>query len=170
MALPTIEETIEFIKIAHAGQVDKAGKPYYLHPVAVMGNLPEDSPIEYKLAALLHDVLEDTPHTRTTLKAIGFSDAVLDIVELVTLEKNDVPYPTKIRAIIESGNEGAIRVKYADMTHNSSRERLHHLPEDDQQTLRQKYAFPKKMLEKAIAEIDAAKEDGVPQKAAGQSR
>lgn len=155
--LPTIEETIDFIKLAHWGQIDKAGKPYHEHPIAVMGRLPEDSPLEWKLAALLHDVIEDTGHTRATLSAAGFSDDVLDIVDLVTITDKLIPYPTKIRSIIDSGNEGAIRVKFADMTENTSPSRMNHLPEDEQLELRQKYAFPYQMLKKAVAELDAVK-------------
>ena len=40
--MPTIEETIAFIKQAHAGQVDKVGREYYHHPIAVMQRLPDD--------------------------------------------------------------------------------------------------------------------------------
>ena len=155
--LPTIEETIAFVKLAHWGQLDKAGLPYHEHPIKVMGRLPEDVPLEWKLAALLHDVIEDTGHTRETLSAAGYSDEVLDIVDLVTISDKTIPYPTKIRKIIDSGNEGAIRVKFADMSENTSPERMNHLPEEDQLELRQKYAFPYQMLKRAIAEIDAAK-------------
>lgn len=156
MQQPTIGQTIDFIIRAHAGQVDKTGKPYHLHPIAVMQGLGEDAPLEYKLAALLHDVLEDTDHTRDDLAKRGYSAEVLDIVELVTFEKDDIPYPAKIRGIIESGNEGAIRVKFADMSHNSSRERLVDLSEEDQQYLRRKYQFPLQMLKAAVEALDVA--------------
>ncbi|MDX1975862.1 MAG: hypothetical protein SFT92_09350 [Rickettsiales bacterium] len=58
---PTTEDLIDFIKVAHAGQIDKgAGKPYWEHPVAVMNELPDFASPELKAAALLHDVKEDT--------------------------------------------------------------------------------------------------------------
>lgn len=154
MQQPTIGQTIDFIIRAHAGQLDKSGKPYHLHPISVMERLDENAPVEYKLAALLHDVLEDTDYTRDDLAELGYCPEVLDIVELVTFEKDHIPYPAKIRGIIESGNEGAIRVKFADMSDNSSRERLVDLPEEDQQRLRRKYQFPLQMLKAAVEALD----------------
>jgi (p)ppGpp synthase/HD superfamily hydrolase len=34
--MPTLERAIEIAAKAHAGQVDKAGEPYILHPIRVM--------------------------------------------------------------------------------------------------------------------------------------
>ena len=59
------EKTIEFIRRAHAGQVDKGGQPYHLHPMAVAELLPPESDEDEYLAALLHDVLEDTDVTES---------------------------------------------------------------------------------------------------------
>jgi hypothetical protein len=67
--MPTVDETIAFIKRAHAGQVDKAGNPYWQHPVSVMGRLGPDATESEKLAALLHDVIEDTDHAAADLLA-----------------------------------------------------------------------------------------------------
>ncbi len=49
---------------AHAGQVDKAGQPYILHPLRVM-QMVLMRYIEHDTAtvAVLHDVLEDTGYT-----------------------------------------------------------------------------------------------------------
>ncbi|MEI9902771.1 MAG: hypothetical protein WDN06_01410 [Asticcacaulis sp.] len=65
--MPSIDETICIHQDAHDGQVDASGHDYYLHPMAVMKRLPEGADHEVKLAALLHDVLEDTPYTRQNL-------------------------------------------------------------------------------------------------------
>jgi hypothetical protein len=75
------EKTIEFIKRAHAGQVDKAGQPYHLHPMAVAELLPPDSDEDEYLAALLHDVLEDTEITETDLCDLGYSEKTIGIVK-----------------------------------------------------------------------------------------
>src|SRR5450755_2861043 len=69
---PTVESTIEFIKSAHAGQVDKAGVAYWHHPVSVMKRLGTDALDDYKLAALLHDVIEDTKYGASDLRAMGY--------------------------------------------------------------------------------------------------
>jgi hypothetical protein len=61
----TIEELVDFIKVAHAGQVDKGAQaPYWEHPFAVMNALPPFAYDELKKAALLHDAIEDTAFKR----------------------------------------------------------------------------------------------------------
>ncbi len=45
---------------AHKGQVDKAGKPYILHPLYVMSKMHTE---EEAIVAILHDVIEDTDCT-----------------------------------------------------------------------------------------------------------
>lgn len=124
-----IEQTVEFIKIAHAGVVDKGGKPYYLHPIAVMNRLPPDVSDEVRLAALLHDVVEDTDYDIPYLRTMGYSETTLDIVTLVTRNKDDgKTYLEWIQTIADSGNIGAIRVKKADNEENSDPERIAQLP------------------------------------------
>ena len=56
--MSTIERAVEIAARAHAGQVDKAGMPYLFHPLRVM--LSVSTP-EERMAAVLHDVVEDTP-------------------------------------------------------------------------------------------------------------
>ena len=113
--MPTIAETIAFITRAQAGQVDKDGTAYHLHPIAVMHGLPLDPADEIKIAALLHDVLEDTPVTRDQRAAMGYSIRTLDAVELVTIKRGDArTYAQKIDALIASNNRDAITIKYAD--------------------------------------------------------
>ncbi len=60
-----IPELIEFIQIAHAGQVDKGAQaPYWQHPVAVCNTLPPFASPALREAALLHDAIEDTAFKR----------------------------------------------------------------------------------------------------------
>ena len=138
--MPTIEETIAFIQKAHAGQTDKGGNDYYHHPIAVMNRLPVDCDDEVKLAALLHDVIEDTPYSREDLSALGYTERTLSAVELVTQKPGDTrSYPEKIAAIIASGNRDAIQVKFADMSENSDPARLALLDEAGRDHFRRKY-------------------------------
>lgn len=152
--MPSIDDTIAFIQRAHVGQVDKDGTDYWKHPVAVMSRLPADCDHEIKLAALLHDVLEDTAYTRADLEAFGFSARTLDAVELLTLRPGDTrTYPEKIDALIASGNRDAIMVKFADMSENSDPVRLAALPSDLRRHFEMKYLNPLRALHAAITSM-----------------
>jgi guanosine-3',5'-bis(diphosphate) 3'-pyrophosphohydrolase len=53
----TLERAIEIAAAAHAGQTDKGGEPYILHPLRVMFRMHS---VEEKIVAVLHDVVEDS--------------------------------------------------------------------------------------------------------------
>ena len=81
----------ELAKSAHAGVFRKSGEPYIIHPLEVAYILAEleldDSTI---CAALLHDVVEDTPITHEDI-AKEFGDEIAEMVEGVTkLRKNSI--------------------------------------------------------------------------------
>jgi GTP diphosphokinase / guanosine-3',5'-bis(diphosphate) 3'-diphosphatase len=82
--MATLERAIEIAAAAHAGQTDKAGHPYIMHPLRVM--LAVASPAE-RIAAVLHDVVEDTPWTLTDLEREGFAPEVLSAVAALTHER-----------------------------------------------------------------------------------
>jgi len=149
--MPTIDDTIAFIKVAHAGQKDAAGLDYYLHPIAVVNRLPADADLEVKLAALLHDVLEDTPHTAQDLLDMGYSARTVATVEWVTKAPDDTrSYPEKVAAIIAGGNRDAIQVKFADMSENADPERLALLPPERRDHFVRKYTAPLQALREAL--------------------
>ena len=69
---------------AHLGQADKLGRDYFtahLTPIAV--GLRKFGP-EVEAAGWLHDIIEDTHHTGTTLRSAGVSQDVVVAVESVT--------------------------------------------------------------------------------------
>lgn len=110
------DDTLAFIKKAHAGQT-YGSKPYWTHPLEVaktgkklFGSKFTDS--AYK-AALLHDVIEDTPYDRSQLEQLGYSKEILDTVDLVTKVKG-ITYEENINRIVQSGNKLAMMVKLAD--------------------------------------------------------
>jgi (p)ppGpp synthase/HD superfamily hydrolase len=121
-----VEQTLEFVKRAHAGQVDKAGRPYWWHLEAVkdgLRGLPESGADEWQCAALLHDVLEDTPTTAADLRSMGYSETIVKAVQTVTKSKvTGVEYLDFIRSIAASRNPMAIAIKLADLRHNLGRE------------------------------------------------
>lgn len=110
------EYTLTFIKKAHAGQ--KYGSmPYWKHPqeVAETGRRVFGSKFDNDAytVALLHDVIEDTKYDREKLIDLGYSEAVLDAVQLLTKDRN-LSYDDNIKKIISSGNKTAMMVKFAD--------------------------------------------------------
>jgi (p)ppGpp synthase/HD superfamily hydrolase len=53
-----LERAIAIAAEAHAGQVDKAGAPYVLHPLRMMLGMSSN---DERIVAVLHDVCEDCP-------------------------------------------------------------------------------------------------------------
>ena len=125
----TIERAIEIACRVHAGQVDKAGAPYILHPLRVM--LAVRSP-EARMAAVLHDVVEDGEVTIEQLQAEGFPAAVVEAVEALTKrkeEKETKGYEAFIRRL--APNALARDVKLADLRDNSDLSRIAEPTEKD---------------------------------------
>ena len=60
--------------------MDKA-EPYILHPLRLMMKMDRS---EKRMVAVLHDVLEDTPHTAEELRSMGYPDEVISAVEYLT--------------------------------------------------------------------------------------
>ena len=83
-SLDLIEEAYELAEKAHAGQTRKTGEPYIIHPVSVAYILAElEMDKEGVMAALLHDVVEDTGYTLEDLKML-FGEEVAFLVDGVT--------------------------------------------------------------------------------------
>lgn len=151
---PSIEDTIAFIRMAHAGQVDKAGKPYHLHPEAVSERLGPDATDDERRVALLHDVIEDTAHTADDLLSMGFSRDVVAAVQALSRPEgeNRPTYLDWIRNIAASGNRMVIRVKIADNEENSSPERVAVLPVEERDIVN-RYRRSLAILRPALAQL-----------------
>ena len=117
--MATLERAIAIAAEAHAGQTDKAGAAYILHPLRVMLSV---SRAEDQIATVLHDVLEDCPAwPLERLRAEGFGEAVL--VALVALARR--PGETYEDFITRAGEDPiARRVKLADLADNSNLARI----------------------------------------------
>ena len=115
-----LERAIEIAVSAHKGQVDKAGKPYILHPLRLMFKMQTENEM---IAAVLHDVVEDTDWTIEKLEAEGFNEEVITAIKLLTHDKK-VPYKKYIEAI--KTNKMALRVKLADLEDNMDIKRIAH--------------------------------------------
>lgn len=115
--------------MAHEGQVDKAGMPYVLHPLRMM--LSVDTP-EGRMAAVLHDVVEDTAVTLDQLRAEGFPEAVIEAVEALT-KRDGEDYEAFILRV--APNPIARKVKLADLRDNCDLSRLAEPTEKDRQRI-----------------------------------
>jgi (p)ppGpp synthase/HD superfamily hydrolase len=123
--MATLEQAIALAVQAHTGQQDKAGRPYILHPLRVMLAQTTDAEM---IAAVLHDVVEDTPVTLEDLQAAGFSAEVLAAVESVTHREDETyeAYLERCRA-----NPIGLRVKLADLHDNMDIRRIQTLSQRD---------------------------------------
>lgn len=103
---------------AHKDQVDKSGIPYVYHPFHVAEQMDDEITT---CVALLHDVAEDSDITLDDLTEQGFPCEVTDPLALLTHDDN-VPYMEYIKRI--KTNPVAVKVKIADLEHNSDLTRL----------------------------------------------
>jgi (p)ppGpp synthase/HD superfamily hydrolase len=109
------------------GIFDKGGSPYILHCLKVFYYLKTDDE-ELQCIGLGHDLVEDTDVTYVDLRNMGFSERIIEGIRAMTKvpgETND-EYLARIKQ-----NNDAIRVKLADLRHNSDIRRLKGVTEKD---------------------------------------
>jgi len=115
---------------AHSGVYDKGGSPYILHPLHLMNQFLFDP--ELAAIAVLHDVVEDSEVTIDGLIELGFTNRVIDAVDLLTHRSSD-SYDEYINKICM--NADAIKVKRKDLEHNSDITRLKGVTDNDLQRM-----------------------------------
>lgn len=108
---------------AHKEQVDKSGIPYVFHPFHLAEQMEDELST---VAALLHDVVEDTEYGLDDLREMGYPEQVLEALALLTHD-DSVPYMEYVAKAKE--NPIAKAVKLADLRHNSDLTRLDHVDE-----------------------------------------
>lgn len=109
------DKALAYATEKHNGQVRYGGDPYITHPIAVSNMLRDKGyGLEYQIAGLFHDLLEDTDATEDEILALS-NEKVLAAVKALTKFKGYVmsEYVDGIRA-----NEIAFVVKGADRLHN----------------------------------------------------
>lgn len=137
----TLDRAISITAQVFENKFDKSGTPYILHPLQVMNNVRKWEDLDITMAALLHDIIEDTDfilleekeglnefseklianHTfnyfikNDKFGKLDISKRVYDILNLVTRKKG-MSYQDEILRICT--NQDAIKVKMGDIEHN----------------------------------------------------
>lgn len=133
----TLPDAVALAEFAHRNQQDKAGMPYIDHPKRVLATVQAMGGKPYvQMAAVLHDVVEDTAISLDMLENLGFSPAVVLLVDLLT-RRDSVDSEVYYAQIRE--NADAVMIKTADIRDNTAEWRLSYLPLDAQDRLRVKY-------------------------------
>ncbi|MFH8441106.1 HD domain-containing protein [Streptomyces sp. NPDC018026] len=140
----TLAEVEATARAAHAGQTDKAGRPYAEHLRAVAeGVRRRGGDDEQVAAAWLHDAVEDDALTEGWLDAAPLSRRTKDIVLALTKRAGEPPeaYVARILA-----TPGARLVKEADLAHNADPARLAVLDGATRTRLTEKYTRMRALL------------------------
>ena len=121
-----VEKAYQFSKSAHEGQFRKSGEPYISHPVAVAKLLAKwHLDAQALAAALLHDVVEDTPATKQQVAEL-FGKPVAELVDGVS-KLDRIEFQTEAHAQAENFRKmllamardvRVILIKLADRLHN----------------------------------------------------
>lgn len=145
-----INKAFETAKKYHGGQLRRSGEPYIIHPIAVADILVNFG-MDYQslVAALLHDVVEDTEYTLEELKAdFGGEIAVLvdGVTKLGHLQYSEKDSREEMQAeniskmlLAMSKDIRVIVIKLADRLHNM-------------RTL--EYVAPQKQRDKALETLE----------------
>jgi (p)ppGpp synthase/HD superfamily hydrolase len=111
----------------HAGQFDRGGNPYILHPLKVMYYLKSNDE-ELQCIALAHDLVEDTDTSYDELRELGFTERIIQGIAALTKVPGETydQYKERVKA-----NADAVKVKMADLRHNTDIRRLKGVTEKD---------------------------------------
>jgi (p)ppGpp synthase/HD superfamily hydrolase len=123
-------EALMIASKAHALQRDKGGKPYIGHPIRVANRCLT---VDEKVAALLHDVVEDGHLSLDQLREMGATEAQIRAIDALTRRAGET-----YREFIERVRLDPIGrvVKLADIADNTDPERVAQLPEHERGIVR----------------------------------
>ena len=116
--MSTLEKAIALAATQHAGQLDKGGQPYILHPLRLM--LQFSNPT-LQIIAVLHDILEDTATTAEDLKELSFSAEIIKAIQALTKQTRESRLEAAKRTAL---NPLATQVKYVDVLDNMNLSRI----------------------------------------------
>lgn len=137
-----IEKSLSIALKAYAGQKDKAGKTYILHPIRIMAKMET---IEEMAVALLHDVIEDSEVTVKELLKQGIPAKVVKAVQTLTKIEGE-NYDQFIDRVLK--NKLAAKVKKADIEDNINVLRLKSVSSKDLERIAKYHKAWKKLEQK----------------------
>jgi (p)ppGpp synthase/HD superfamily hydrolase len=141
----TTAEVEAVARAAHAGQTDKAGRPYAEHLAAVAAGVRARGGDEAQIAAAwLHDAVEDGALSEEWLGRAALSDRTKAVVLALTRRAGEeqAAYAARILA-----TPGARLVKEADLAHNADPARIARLADPATRArLTEKYARMRALL------------------------
>ncbi len=120
-----LDQAILIATKAHAGQTDKAGQPYILHPLRLMFKFFSE---DERIVSVMHDIVEDSAITLEDLKNLGFSEPIIEAIECLT-KLNNESYESFIMRV--SKNDLARKVKIEDIKDNLDLTRLNRVTSKD---------------------------------------
>ena len=140
------------IERVYAEKLDKSKNAMVGHFFRVSDRLEVE---DDKICGLLHDIVEDNLLTFNDLLYLGIPSHIIEALKLLAHDKVVCPnYIDYITNILESDNEMAIRVKYADMLDNTCEIRLSKLDSQIRKNLENKYRSQLPRLIDKIEELD----------------
>lgn len=146
-AVDTLEAADRLAERLHRGQVGRLGEPYIDHPRAVARlTAVFGGTLHQQIAALLHDVVEDTPCTVDDLRRLGTPEPVVAMVDALTWLPSE-PLEAYLHRVLREPD--AVLVKRADLAHNSDPARLAKLDPDVRVELERKYRRALDVLDRA---------------------
>jgi hypothetical protein len=137
-----VEEAVARARRAHAGQIGKAGRPHIEHPLCIMSRVCGE---HEQIAAVLHDVLEDTPTTEDDLRAAGCPEPAIAAVRALTRQPAEPANGSMART---AANPIACPVKRAHIADNNGPARLALIDGATAQRLGDKYADSAGLLDR----------------------
>lgn len=152
--IKTYDDALDFVKDLFDGVVDKGGNPYIEHLIAVSNGVDSE---EERICGLLHDVLEDTYITEYDLEKMRIPRNIIDAIKLVS-RNPDETYNAFIERIIKNKNIMALKVKLADLNHNSDISRITNPTEKDYRRVEKRYKPAKEKIIKTLKEMEVIDE------------
>lgn len=137
-----LESAIRLATEGHAGQVDKVGQPYILHPLRVMHRVQRHGHV-YAAAAVLHDVFEDTALRPCDFVVASIPAEVTEVVLRLTRSKEQ-RYFDYVQALAD--HAVARTVKIADLLDNLDPVRAAGLPEGERRGLEKRHTKALRLL------------------------
>lgn len=137
----SLDAAIAMAVHAHAGQYDKGGQQYILHPLRVMLSMHTE---QHRIVAVLHDVVEDSADIRLPEIEQAFGGRIAAAVDALTKRKGESydDYLSRVKA-----DEIARLVKLADLKDNSDLGRLMRHPDETDRKRLDKYLRARAILQ-----------------------